>query len=70
MTKITLKFLMLLFAATAAASAADSAQQCITDSEPEAALGDQIKSGAFTLDTSKLGDRPLCSRLPLGRAVQ
>lgn len=57
---------MALFDPTGNADAA----QCISDAELEAAVGSQIKAGAFAVNTATLGDRPLCSGLAMAQAVQ
>lgn len=46
------------------------AANCISDGELEAAVGDQVRSGAFAIDTGKLGDRPMCSGLLVATAIQ
>ena len=43
---------------------------CITDAELDAAVGDQVRAGAFTVNTASLGDRPLCSGLTMAQAIQ
>lgn len=43
---------------------------CLTDQEIEARIGDQVRSGAFTLNTASLTDRPLCSGLTLAQRIQ
>jgi hypothetical protein len=43
---------------------------CITDTEIEAAFGDELRAGVFAVRTDKLGDRPLCSGLPMAEAIQ
>jgi hypothetical protein len=46
------------------------AQGCLTDGEIEAAVGDQVRSGAPLVDTSVLPNRPLCSGLTIAQAIQ
>jgi len=45
-------------------------KNCITDSELEAAVGDQLRSGAFAIKTSHLRDAPMCSGLTVAQAIQ
>jgi len=50
--------------------AAGQPKNCITDQELEAAVGDQIRSGAFAIKTSGLRDAPMCSGLTIAQAIQ
>lgn len=43
---------------------------CITDTELEKAVGDQIRSGAFAIKTSNLREAPMCSGLTIAQAIQ
>jgi len=43
---------------------------CITDQELDAAVGEQVRSGAFTVNTAGLGDRPMCSGLSVAQTIQ
>jgi hypothetical protein len=43
---------------------------CLTDQEIEARIGDQVRAGAFALNTGSLTDRPLCSGLTLAQRIQ
>lgn len=43
---------------------------CITDVELDAAVGDQLRSGSFTISTSKLREAPMCSGITVARAIQ
>ncbi|WP_324742552.1 lipocalin family protein [Tsuneonella sp. CC-YZS046] len=42
---------------------------CITDTELETAVGDQIRSGVFAINTSKLREAPMCSGLTVAQAI-
>jgi micrococcal nuclease len=42
----------------------------LTDAEIDRAVGDQVRSGAFFVDTRAIPDRPLCSGLTLAQAIQ
>jgi hypothetical protein len=57
-----------VFGVTPAASAAPA--RCIADAELEAAVGAQIRDGAFAVSTAALGDRPMCSGLTVAQAIQ
>lgn len=46
------------------------AAPCISDAELEAAVGAEVRSGAFTVSTAKLGDRSMCSGLTVAQAIQ
>lgn len=46
------------------------AKPCITDAELDAAVGSQIRSGVFAVDASALGERHMCSGLPVATAIQ
>lgn len=61
-----------LGAAAAVLSAPAYAQRatCITDAELETAVADQLRSGAFAINTSKLKEAPMCSGLTVARAIQ
>jgi len=56
-----------LFAAMAPAAAKSA---CLTNQEIDQAIGEQIRSGAFLVDTRSLGERPLCSGLTLAQQIQ
>jgi len=43
---------------------------CISDAELETAVGDQVRSGRFAIDTSHLRDAPMCSGLTVAQAIQ
>lgn len=51
-------------------SSAQGAAGCLSDAEIEAVIGPELKAGAFAVNTSKFGDRPLCSGLPIAQAIQ
>lgn len=55
---------------TALAPAAGQAKNCITDAELETAVGDQLRSGTFAINTSKLREAPMCSGLTVAQAIQ
>jgi hypothetical protein len=57
-----------IFALTPAASAAPA--QCITDADLDAAVGEQVRAGAFAVSTAALGERPMCSGLTVAQAIQ
>jgi hypothetical protein len=57
-----------VFGVTQAANAAPA--RCIADAELEAAVGAQIRDGAFAVSTAALGDRPMCSGLTVAQAIQ
>lgn len=56
----------MLFAAPAMAAPA----ACITDAELDAAVGDQVRSGVFAINTSMLREAPMCSALTVAQAIQ
>lgn len=57
-------------AALFASSAMAHPKECITDAELEAAVGDQVRSGVFAINTSKLREAQMCSGIPVARAIQ
>ena len=59
---------MLLVAALIAVPAA--AADCLTEADVEAAVGDQIRSGAFAINTSKMPDKPMCGGITLAATIQ
>lgn len=63
---ITIFGAAMMFAAPAMAAPA----ACITDAELDAAVGDQVRSGSFTINTSKLREAPMCSGLTVAQAIQ
>lgn len=54
----------------ALAPAISAKTSCITEIELENAVGDQIRSGAFAINTSNLREAPMCSGLPVPQAIQ
>ncbi|MFY9351644.1 MAG: excalibur calcium-binding domain-containing protein [Sphingobium sp.] len=46
------------------------AQDCLSDAEIDAALGAQVRAGAFFVSTRSLPDKPLCSGLTLAQQIQ
>lgn len=52
------------------AAAPARAANCVTDAAVEAAVGDQIRSGAFAVNAAMLDGKPLCSGLTLAQAIQ
>jgi hypothetical protein len=68
---MTMRLFLLASAATLLAVAPGAAYAaCLGDGEIEAQLGQQIRSGAVTLDTGPLVGRPLCSGLTLAQRIQ
>lgn len=43
---------------------------CVSDAELETAVGEQIRSGAFSVNTAGLRDAPLCSGLSVAEGIQ
>lgn len=56
---------ILLFISTPA-----HAGDCLTDEAVEAALGQQVRAGAFAVDVRALPDEPLCSGISLTKKIQ
>ena len=58
------------FSCAMAAPAQAQSNACISDTELDAAVGDQVRSGSFTIDTSKLREAPMCSGITVAQAIQ
>lgn len=66
----TLGSLTVISGAIVAQPAQAQPKACITDAELDAAVGDQIRSGAFAINTSKLREAPMCSGLTVAQSIQ
>jgi hypothetical protein len=63
-------FVLASGAATLLYAVPAEAAQCASDAEVETAVGEQVRSGAFTVDARPLEGRPLCSGLTIAQAIQ